>query len=186
MSRGLGSRRRLKTLQVVMDGGGGVLAPSPNSRRRQLPRTSIEIDDRHHFWMNYISLYFTCNAERHICCFLWPPSHLTDNPNKTRARSSPVDVDKLLSHGQGTGVQVKYRSLQRLNEEGQWWEQGSVHMRQIFGTRTYQNLMYKTQCPPSDPAMPSSFDLCPLEFLTFSQRSTDRLSCPSWRCFNTT
>lgn len=49
-----------------------------------------------------------------ISAFLLGSHPKKHNPKKTRTRCSPVDVDKLLSHGQCTRVQVKYRGLQRL------------------------------------------------------------------------
>lgn len=64
--------------------------------------------------MNYISQYFTCNAEHRIHLFVLLCSPVQkNNGNKTRTRGSPVDVDKLLSHRQRTGVQIKYGGLRK-------------------------------------------------------------------------
>lgn len=47
--------------------------------------------------------------------------------------------------------------------------------------------MYKTQQhPQSALALSNCFEIHPLEFVAFSQRSCDHWSCPSRRCFDTT
>lgn len=151
MSRGLRRRRRLKQLPAAPAGGDGWGGEEGgHGGKGTAPK------DLHRDWwpapylneLHFIT-YFTFNATRHICRFVRLPA--TRKITQTRQgllRCSPVDVDKLLSHGQGAGVQVKYGGLQRLKWRGTAVRAG-VSGHETTGTRTWQNFVYKTQCPLS-------------------------------------